>query len=76
MDRIISGRVLTSDGQPIFRGIAGCQRIQATENRTLTDNRGHFFLTVPKVGEMVTVMAWAEGYYCAKVEQVSAPAAG
>jgi len=72
-ESIISGVVLTSDGQPIS---GAAVRIQATENSTLTDNRGHFFLTVPTVGEMVTVSAWAEGYYCAKVEQVSAPASG
>ncbi len=45
-------------------------------NNTLTDDEGNFSLLVSNEGETATVSTWAEGYYCAKVEQVSAPASG
>jgi hypothetical protein len=46
-------------------------RIQATTNATLTDSNGRFLLTGISVGESVTVSAWKDGYYCAKVDNRS-----
>ena len=43
-------------------------RIQATGNATSTDNTGRFLLTDLDPGAPVTVNAWKQGYYCAKVD--------
>ncbi len=49
-------------------------RIQATSNETLTDQNGTFTLSKLPDGNPVTVSAWKEGYYCARVEKVIPPA--
>lgn len=48
-------------------------RIQTTENHAFTDCEGHFTLEGLSSGIPVTVSAWKEGYYCAKVEGISPP---
>ncbi len=63
----ISGVVIDENGP-----VAGATvRIQATTNATLTDSNGRFVLTGLSVGESVTVSAWKDGYYCAKVDNRS-----
>lgn len=67
----ISGRVIDAGGP-----VAGATvRVQATANSTVTGADGTFVLGGPAEGVPVTVSAWKEGYYCAKVENVVAPAA-
>lgn len=51
-------------------------RIQATANRTLSAADGTFTLTGLPEGAPVTVSAWKEAYYCAKVEGAVPPAEG
>ncbi len=51
-------------------------RVQATSNATISDADGHFTLYGLYAGVPLTVSAWKEGYYCAKVEGVRPPAAG
>lgn len=66
----VSGNVVDDSGP-----VAGATvRIQATENETVTDYRGRFTLTGLQDGQAVTVSAWKEEYYCAKIEQVIPPA--
>jgi hypothetical protein len=67
----ISGTVLDPEGAPLWGATV---RLQATLNQTLTDEDGHFVLVNLEEGVPVTVSAWAEGYYCAKVENVIPPA--
>jgi mono/diheme cytochrome c family protein len=69
----ISGTVLGPDGAPLTQATV---RIQATANRTITDDEGRFVLTGLEAGAPVTVSAWKDGYYCASNEQVKPPAAG
>ncbi len=49
-------------------------RIQASANSTLSAADGTFTLTGLTEGVPVTVSAWKENYYCAKVEGVIPPA--
>ena len=51
-------------------------RIQATTNETLTDSGGRFALDVSDATGPVTVSAWNDLYYCAKVEGVVPPVEG
>jgi hypothetical protein len=60
----IHGRVSDAQG-PV---VGATVRIQATENATLSGMDGRFSLSELAAGEAVTVSAWKEGYYCAKVE--------
>jgi len=69
----ISGTVLDPEGAPLSGATV---RIQATANQTLTDDEGRFVLVNLEEGAPVTVSAWADGYYCAKVEGVTSPASG
>lgn len=50
--------------------------IQATNNETVTDAKGHFTLTGLKDGIAVTVSAWKHTYYCAKIDGVVPPSSG
>ncbi len=68
---IISGIVLDPLGVPLAQATV---RIQATANETRTDEQGRFVLSGLEVGRPVTVSAWKQGYYCAKVEGVAPPA--
>lgn len=67
----ISGHVVDSQGNPIAGATV---RWQATLNVTQTDDRGRFVLTGLPPGELITVSAWKDLYYCDKAETVSAPA--
>ena len=51
-------------------------RIQATPNSVLSGSDGSFTLNGLAEGISVTVSAWKETYYCAKVEGVTPPASG
>ena len=62
----IQGRVLDAQG-PV---LGATVRIQATENGTLSELDGLFSLSGLAAGQAVTVSAWKDGYYCAKVEGV------
>ncbi len=69
----ISGTVVDQDG----KAVAGAQvSIQATTHITLTDEQGHFSLQGLAPGQVVTVSAWKDGYYCASQPTVSPPATG
>jgi hypothetical protein len=68
----ITGFVYDADGP-----VAGATvRLQATSNATLTDGGGRFTLTGLSEGITVTVSAWKQTYYCAKVEGIVPPASG
>jgi hypothetical protein len=67
----ITGTVLDPEGTPLSGATV---RIQATTNQTHTDDEGRFVLVGLEAGTPVTVSAWAEGYYCARVENVIPPA--
>jgi hypothetical protein len=69
-DLAISGVVLDPSGAPLSGATV---RIQATTHETRTDAAGRFLLTDLEEGLPVTVSAWAEGYYCAKVDEVIPP---
>ena len=67
----LSGTVLDQNGP-----VAGATvRVQATSNRTSSDEHGRFILAGVQAGTAVTVSAWKEGYYCAKAEGVMPSAA-
>jgi len=70
---LISGIVLDPLGVPLAQATV---RIQATANETMTDEQGRFVLAGLEAGRPVTVSAWKQGYYCAKVEGVVPPASG
>jgi len=67
----ISGLVSGLDGTPVAGAIV---RIQATNNSTTTAADGLFTLSGLTDGVAVTVSAWKDKYYCAKVEGVVPPA--
>jgi hypothetical protein len=66
----ISGAVLGPDGTPLPGATV---RVQGTVNQTLSDEEGSFTLVGLEQGRSVTVSAWKEGFYCAKVEGVTPP---
>ena len=62
----ISGMVLDQDGP-----LAGATvRVQTTLNQTLTDKQGRFTLYGLPMNRSVTISAWKDGYYCAKITWV------
>ena len=68
--RGVSGMVV--DGKGI--AVPGATvRVQATEIATTTNLAGEFALPDVEPGVMVTISAWKDGYYCAKVEEVTPP---
>jgi hypothetical protein len=68
----ITGTVQDADGP-----LAGATvRVQATTKATASSVDGRFTLTGLKMGAPLTVSAWKQGYYCAKVEGVMPPASG
>ena len=69
----ISGKVVDSQGVPSTQATV---RIQATGNQAFSSEDGSFVLANLEIGVPVTVSAWKDGYYCAKVETVTPPAAG
>jgi hypothetical protein len=69
----LTGTVLDPWGAPLSGATV---RIQATANQTLTDDEGRFVLVDLERDKTVTVSAWKEGYYCAKIEAVTPPASG
>jgi len=71
LDSIVSGRVVDTKGTPVPGATV---RIQATAVSTLSDETGCFRLPGLEAGAHVTLSAWAEGYYCAKIEDVIPPA--
>jgi hypothetical protein len=66
----VKGRVVDESGQPV---VGASVIIQGTANKTLTDITGTFFLEGLPADRAVTVSAWSEGYYCAKLESVRPP---
>ena len=59
----VSGVALDQDGP-----LAGVTvRLQATLIQTLTDGQGRFTLKNLPVGQPLTISAWKQGYYCAKI---------
>ena len=69
----VSGVVVDEQGSPVAGATV---RIQATSNSTLSGLNGAFTLNNLTEGITVTVSAWKETYYCAKVEGVMPPASG
>ena len=68
----VSGLVLDEDGP-----VAGATvRVQATQNATTSAADGTFSLTGLTQGVTVTISAWKDSYYCAKVEGVVPPTTG
>ncbi|MEW5873003.1 MAG: alpha/beta hydrolase fold domain-containing protein [Chloroflexota bacterium] len=65
----VGGLVVDEDG-PLYGATV---RIQATRNQAITDGQGRFLLSGLVPGEPVTVSAWKDGYYCAKVEALLPP---
>jgi hypothetical protein len=69
----IEGVVVDEWGEPV---VAATVRIQATTNSVLSGSDGAFSLSGLAEGISVTVSAWKDQYYCAKVEGVAPPASG
>jgi len=67
----ITGKVVLQDGSPVGGATV---RIQATTNSTTSSPDGSFSLDGLTGGTPVTVSAWKDKYYCAKVETVTPPA--
>jgi len=62
----VSGITLDKDGP-----MAGVTvRIQGTLNKTLTDGQGRFTLNGLSWDQPVTISAWKQGYYCAKISGI------
>ena len=68
--KAVSGLVVDEDG-PLPGATV---RVQATNKAAFTDGEGRYALTGLSEGVTVTVSAWKEFYYCAKVEGVIPPA--
>ncbi|MBN2549688.1 MAG: carboxypeptidase regulatory-like domain-containing protein [Anaerolineales bacterium] len=66
----ISGMIEDEHGMPVSGATV---RIQATANSTLSASDGTFTLGGLNEGQAVTVSAWKDLYYCAKVEEVIPP---
>ena len=60
----VSGTVVDENGSPLPGATV---RIQATTNNTLSGADGAFTLGGLAEGVTVTVSAWKDSYYCAKV---------
>lgn len=69
-DGAVSGFVKDESGPLALATV----RVQATELSALTDLSGEFVLTGIVPGQIVTISAWKDGYYCAKSEGIRAPA--
>ncbi|MCG8569202.1 MAG: hypothetical protein MJB14_03605, partial [Spirochaetes bacterium] len=69
---VLTGKVVDENG-PVALAIV---RIQATQNSGLTDKKGQFILSGLNPEQQITVSAWKDGYYCAKVEAVLVPQTG
>ena len=67
----ISGVVLDTSGLPLESSVV---RVQGTDHETQTNAAGQFVLTSASIGVPVSVSAWKEGFYCAKVESITPPA--
>ena len=67
----VSGVVVDVDGPVVDATV----RIQGRTTSTLTDEEGRFELSGLAQGAPVTVSAWKEDYYCAKVDGILPPAA-
>lgn len=67
----ISGMILDETGQPVAGATV---RIQATTNSTISGDDGTFLLDDLDDGVPLTVSAWKQDYYCAKLEGVIPPA--
>jgi len=68
----VSGLVLDEDGP-----VAGATvRVQATKNATASAADGTFSLAGLTQGVTITISAWKDAYYCAKVEGVVPPTSG
>ena len=68
----VSGLVLDEEGP-----VAGATvRVQASENATVSAADGTFSLADLTQGVTVTISAWKDAYYCAKVEGVVPPTGG
>ena len=66
----VSGTVVNAEGP-----LAGATvRVQTTNLQTVTDSQGRFRLMGLHDGIPVTISAWKDGYYSAKVENVTPPA--
>ncbi len=62
----VSGVAIDQDGP-----ITGVKvRVQATLTETLTDDQGRFTLSGLPVNQPLTLSAWKQGYYCAKITDV------
>jgi hypothetical protein len=59
----VSGVILDQDG-PL---VGATVRVQATLNQTLSDEQGRFTLYSLPINKPVTISAWKDGYYCAKI---------
>ena len=67
----LSGMVVDEEGTPVG---AATVRVQATTNNTLSAADGTFTLGGLTEGVTVTVSAWKDAYYCAKVQDAVPPA--
>ena len=67
----VSGIVLDPQGAPLAGATV---RVQSTDHWTLSNAEGHFVLEGLETNHPVTLSAWIEGHYCAKVETLSPPA--
>lgn len=80
---LTSAPTITIPGKAEIRGVvlderdlpvsAATVRIQTTSNQTQSDEQGHFMLADLEEGKAVTVSAWKDDYYCAKIEKVVPP---
>jgi len=68
--RTISGTLLNAAGNPVPGATV---RVQATTNQTITDEQGQFLLGGLQENTSVTISAWGQGYYCAKVDGITPP---
>jgi hypothetical protein len=66
----ITGKVILQDGGPVGGATV---RIQSTTNSTTSTLDGSFSLDGLDEGTPVTVSAWKDKYYCAKLETVTPP---
>jgi hypothetical protein len=70
IEATVRGVVVDEVGLPVPGATV---RVQATANEARTDLEGRFALAVTGMELPVTISAWAEGYYCSKVDGVTPP---